>query len=213
MNFDDFLLFREGAARIRIDSTKHNTPPNFEGIDRRITYANRKYHSGWMCIGAMRGFAWLKFSVSINNNGFFDVVKIISVEIIITGTKSLIDIIGWKFILSVFVFVTIGFDDPFSWSEIRWIIIVAIIIIGTKKCSEKNRFNVGWDTEPPPHIHLMIGSPRIGIAEIVPVITVAPQKDICPHGRTYPKNAVAISIIIKIIPDIHVFFWFLGDEK
>jgi len=25
------------------------------------------------------------------------------------------------------------------------------------------------------------------------VITVAPQKDICPHGRTYPRNAVAIT--------------------
>jgi hypothetical protein len=24
------------------------------------------------------------------------------------------------------------------------------------------------------------------------VITVAPQNDICPHGRTYPRKAVAI---------------------
>lgn len=24
------------------------------------------------------------------------------------------------------------------------------------------------------------------------VITVAPQNDICPHGKTYPKKAVAI---------------------
>lgn len=25
------------------------------------------------------------------------------------------------------------------------------------------------------------------------VITVAPQNDICPHGRTYPTNAVIIT--------------------
>jgi len=53
----------------------------------------------------------------------------------------------------------------------------------------------------------------MGIAEIVPVITVAPQKDICPQGRTYPRNAVAIVNIISAIPDIHVFCWFAGEEK
>lgn len=26
------------------------------------------------------------------------------------------------------------------------------------------------------------------------MITVAPQKDICPHGKTYPKKAVAIVV-------------------
>jgi hypothetical protein len=31
-----------------------------------------------------------------------------------------------------------------------------------------------------------------GIAEMKLVITIAPQKDIRPHGRTYPRNAVAI---------------------
>jgi hypothetical protein len=36
------------------------------------------------------------------------------------------------------------------------------------------------------------------------VITVAPQKDICPHGRTYPKKAVAIRIKMIITPDCHV---------
>lgn len=37
------------------------------------------------------------------------------------------------------------------------------------------------------------------------VITVAPQKDICPQGRTYPKNAVAIANTIIITPKIQVF--------
>jgi hypothetical protein len=35
------------------------------------------------------------------------------------------------------------------------------------------------------------------------VITVAPQKDICPQGRTYPINAVAIMIINIITPIDH----------
>jgi hypothetical protein len=36
------------------------------------------------------------------------------------------------------------------------------------------------------------------------VITVAPQKDICPHGRTYPKNAAAIVNNKIIKPTIQV---------
>lgn len=34
--------------RIRIESTRARTPPSLLGIDRRIAYANRKYHSGLM---------------------------------------------------------------------------------------------------------------------------------------------------------------------
>jgi len=36
------------------------------------------------------------------------------------------------------------------------------------------------------------------------VITVAPQKDICPQGKTYPINAVAITKNKIIVPDNHV---------
>jgi len=32
----------------RIEAKRATTPPNLEGIDRRMAYANRKYHSGWM---------------------------------------------------------------------------------------------------------------------------------------------------------------------
>lgn len=34
--------------KIRIDETRARTPPSLLGIDRRIAYANRKYHSGLM---------------------------------------------------------------------------------------------------------------------------------------------------------------------
>ena len=44
-------------ARIRIESSKAKTPPSLLGIDRRIAYANRKYHSGLMCAGVLSGFA------------------------------------------------------------------------------------------------------------------------------------------------------------
>jgi hypothetical protein len=32
--------------KIAIDITKAITPPNLLGIDRKIAYANKKYHSG-----------------------------------------------------------------------------------------------------------------------------------------------------------------------
>jgi len=47
-----------------------------------------------------------------------------------------------------------------------------------------------------------ISCPIHGIALIRLVITVAPHKDICPYGKTYPKKPVpiiAISIIVPII--------------
>jgi len=87
------------------------------------------------------------------------------------------------------------------------------MIIGNKKCKEKNRFRVGWDTEGPPQIHVTRSFPTNGIADRTPVITVAPQKDICPHGRTYPRKAVAITISRMIVPDSHTFFWFKGELK
>ena len=44
-------------ARIRIESNRTKTPPSFLGIDRRIAYVNRKYHSGLICSGVLSGFA------------------------------------------------------------------------------------------------------------------------------------------------------------
>lgn len=44
-------------ARIRIERIRASTPPNLLGIDRRIAYANRKYHSGLIWGGVLRGLA------------------------------------------------------------------------------------------------------------------------------------------------------------
>lgn len=43
--------------KIRMDKTKASTPPSLLGIDRRMAYANRKYHSGLICGGVFNGFA------------------------------------------------------------------------------------------------------------------------------------------------------------
>ena len=40
------------------------TPPSLLGIERRIAYAQRKYHSGAMWTGVTRGLAGIKFSGS-----------------------------------------------------------------------------------------------------------------------------------------------------
>jgi len=33
-------------AKIKIDIKRATTPPNLFGMDRRMAYANKKYHSG-----------------------------------------------------------------------------------------------------------------------------------------------------------------------
>lgn len=68
----------------------------------------------------------------------------------------------------------------------------------------KNRFNVALSTANPPHNHSTSVFPMYGIAENRLVITVAPQNLICPQGRTYPINAVAIDRINRTTPRFHV---------
>jgi hypothetical protein len=45
-------------------------------------------------------------------------------------------------------------------------------------------------TENPPHTQITIWFPITGIAVTIFVITVAPQKLICPQGKVYPRNAI-----------------------
>lgn len=42
---------------MRIENTRARTPPSLFGMERRMAYANRKYHSGLMCGGVLSGFA------------------------------------------------------------------------------------------------------------------------------------------------------------
>lgn len=45
------------AIRMRMDRRRASTPPSLLGTDRKIAYANRKYHSGLMCGGVLSGLA------------------------------------------------------------------------------------------------------------------------------------------------------------
>jgi hypothetical protein len=58
--------------RIAIDIARAITPPSLLGIDRRIAYANRKYHSGWIWTGVTIGLAGVK-SGSLRKYGSFRV--------------------------------------------------------------------------------------------------------------------------------------------
>ena len=78
------------------------------------------------------------------------------------------------------------------------------MINGSTKWIAKNRLSVALSTANPPHIHSTSIFPTYGIAENRLVITVAPQNLICPQGRTYPINAVAIVKINNITPRFHV---------
>jgi len=131
-----------------------------------------------MCIGATSGLAGEKFSTSPKRFGELDRSSTIIVMITSIGSMSLREYIGLNLILSVFVVVFDGLEDPFSCSIIRCTSIITIITIGRMKCREKNRFRVGFETEGPPQIHVTSSFPTSGIAVSTPVITVAPQNDI-----------------------------------
>lgn len=76
---------------------------------------------------------------------------------------------------------------------------------GSKKWREKNRLRVALSMANPPQTHSTIVCPTRGMVVIRLVITVAPQKDICPQGRTYPRNAVLMDIMKINAPISHVW--------
>lgn len=47
-----------------MEARRARTPPSLLGIDRRMAYANRKYHSGLIWGGVTRGLAGVKLSGS-----------------------------------------------------------------------------------------------------------------------------------------------------
>ena len=77
-----------------------------------------------------------------------------------------------------------GLLDPVSWRKSRWTMARAVMINGRMKWKAKNQVRVALSTENSPQIHSTRSVPMYGIAERRLVITVAPQNDICPHGRT-----------------------------
>jgi hypothetical protein len=118
----------------------------------------------------------------------------------VTVFKSLAEKSALNFTLSMFVWLLVCDEDPLLWRRVRCSMIMMVAESGARKWSEKNRLRVGCETENLPHIHFTLFCPMYGMAEKMLVITVAPQNDICPHGRTYPKKAEAINTIRITIP-------------
>ncbi len=97
--------------------------------------------------------AKFKFSTSPRRSGFIEIIIRRAPLTSGIGSKSLIVKAGLNLILSRFVAVPVGLEDPVSCKVIRWIKVSAAITIGTIKCKEKNRLRVGCDTEKFPHSH------------------------------------------------------------
>jgi hypothetical protein len=88
------------------------TPPSLLGMDRRIAYSHRKYHSGLIWVGVTRGLARRKFSGSVNIFGLNRIRSINSVSTVLYPKKSLIEKYEWNGIRSELEFSPIGLVDP-----------------------------------------------------------------------------------------------------
>lgn len=58
------LLIKGSENKIRIAANIATTPPSLFGIDRKMAYAHKKYHSGLICAGVTKGLAGRKLSGS-----------------------------------------------------------------------------------------------------------------------------------------------------
>lgn len=58
-------VWRTGTTKsTKMEAKRARTPPSLLGMDRRMAYAKRKYHSGLMWGGVTRGLAGVKLSGS-----------------------------------------------------------------------------------------------------------------------------------------------------
>lgn len=75
--------------RIRSAENIAITPPSLLGIDRRIAYVHRKYHSGLIWTGVTMGFAWIKFSGSPRYEGAYMTIPAKRARATMNPTESL----------------------------------------------------------------------------------------------------------------------------
>jgi len=145
-----------------------------------------------MWTGVTMGFAGIKFSGSPRSQGAWRHRRVNNKKKRINPNTSFTEKYGWNGLLSKFLSSPRGLEEPVSCRNNKWVALKAARIKGRRKCKVKNRVRVAFLTENPPHSQYTSSCPTKGTAEAKLVITVAPQKDICPQGRTYPKNAVPI---------------------
>lgn len=118
---------------IRTAATNAITPPSFLGIDRRIAYAKRKYHSGWIWVGVTKGLAGIKFSGSFRAVGAKRArVRIPAIKSI-NPAISLVEKYAWKGVLSILLLSPVGLLDPVWWRNRRCITDKAAIMKGKRK--------------------------------------------------------------------------------
>jgi hypothetical protein len=77
--------------RISRAANRARTPPSLLGIERRIAYTHKKYHSGLMWTGVTRGLANRKFSGSVIILGVNNTIVINSVSAMINPRASLVE--------------------------------------------------------------------------------------------------------------------------
>lgn len=143
--------------------------------------------------GVTRGLAGVKLSGSPRRLGENSAREVRAMSKATKPRRSLYEKYGWNEILSASEFKPAGLLDPVSWMKRRWISVIAAMMNGSRKWKAKNRVRVALSTEKPPQIHWTRVFPMYGTAERRFVMTVAPQKDICPQGRTYPTKAVIMT--------------------
>jgi hypothetical protein len=81
-------VVRGKIKRINRAANRANTPPSLLGIERRIAYTHRKYHSGLIWMGVTRGFASRKFSGSVIKLGINRIMIIKKVRAIMKPSAS-----------------------------------------------------------------------------------------------------------------------------
>ena len=146
MDLNLFFVINVKIAKIKTAIAKATTPPNLLGIQRKIAYAYKKYHSGWIWTGVTIGFASEKFSGSPKTQGSIKVKKVKEISKIKNPKMSLKEKNIWNEIFSKFELRPNREEDPFSWRNKRWIIINPKTTKGNIKWKEKNRVNVGFIT-------------------------------------------------------------------
>lgn len=150
------FIEKERVRRIKIDMIRAITPPNLLGIDRRIAYANKKYHSGLIWIGVTKGFAKMKFSESPKSYGIINEMNMYSDRRTKNPIESLTEKNGWNEILSKFLDIPAGLLEPVWCKNRRCKTTMAAMTKGKMKWKEKNRVRVALSTANPPHNHWTI---------------------------------------------------------
>lgn len=113
-------VWRAGTSNsTRIEASKASTPPSLFGIDRRIAYANRKYHSGLMWGGVTRGLAGIKLSGSPRRLGENRARDVRAMSMAAKPRRSLYEKYGWKGTLSASELTPRGLFEPVSCRKSR----------------------------------------------------------------------------------------------